>query len=38
MRKIANGEEYTIPSTIEDPSVLVGIKEAVAKLGLGLGK
>ncbi|MDO9515107.1 MAG: AMP-binding protein, partial [Syntrophales bacterium] len=35
MRKIANGEEYTVPSTIEDESVLVGIEEATKKLGLG---
>ena len=35
MRKIANGEEYTVPSTIEDESVLGGIEEAMAKLGLG---
>jgi len=35
MRKIANGEEYTVPSTIEDESVLGGIEEAMTKLGLG---
>jgi propionyl-CoA synthetase len=35
MRKIANGEEYTVPSTIEDKSVLGGIEEATRKLGLG---
>ena len=35
MRKIANGEEYTVPSTIEDESVLGGIEEATARLGLG---
>ncbi len=35
MRKIVNGEEYTVPSTIEDESVLGGIKEAAKKLGLG---
>ncbi|MCD6485883.1 MAG: propionyl-CoA synthetase [Syntrophobacterales bacterium] len=35
MRKIANGEEYTVPSTIEDESVLGDIKEAIAKIGLG---
>ncbi len=35
MRKIANGEEYTVPSTIEDESVLSGIEEAAKKLGLG---
>ncbi len=35
MRKIANGEEYTVPSTIEDESVLSGIEEAIKKLGMG---
>jgi len=35
MRKIANGEEYIVPSTIEDESVLGGIEEAAKKLGLG---
>ena len=35
MRKIADGEEYTVPSTIEDESVLGGIEEAAKKLGLG---
>jgi len=35
MRKIANGEAYTVPSTIEDESVLGGIEEATKKLGLG---
>ncbi len=35
MRKIVNGEEYTVPSTIEDESVLAGIEEAAKKLGLG---
>ncbi|MEA1971227.1 MAG: propionyl-CoA synthetase, partial [Thermodesulfobacteriota bacterium] len=35
MRKIANGEEYTVPSTIEDESVLGDIEESIAKSGLG---
>ena len=35
MRKIVNGQEYTVPSTIEDESVLAGIEEAAQKLGLG---
>ena len=35
MRKIANGEDYAVPSTIEDESVLSDIEEAIAKLGLG---
>ena len=32
MRKIADGEEYPVPSTIEDESVLSDIEEAMAKL------
>ncbi len=36
MRKIANSEEYTVPSTIEDESVL-GVIEEAAK-GIGYGK
>ncbi len=35
MRKIANGEEYVVPSTIEDETVLGGIEEAAKELGLG---
>ncbi|MEA2014871.1 MAG: propionyl-CoA synthetase [Thermodesulfobacteriota bacterium] len=35
MRKIANSEDYTVPSTIEDESVLLHIKEATGKMGLG---
>jgi len=35
MRKIANGEDYAVPSTIEDKSVLSIIEEATAKLGMG---
>ncbi|MEA3487583.1 MAG: propionyl-CoA synthetase [Thermodesulfobacteriota bacterium] len=35
MRKIANGEKYTVPSTIEDESVLGDIEESIAKSGLG---
>ena len=33
MRKIANGEEYTVPSTIEDASVLEVVAEAAKALG-----
>jgi propionyl-CoA synthetase len=32
IRKISNGEEYKIPSTIEDPAVLDMIKEERDKL------
>ena len=35
MRKIANGEEYTVPSTIEDESVLAIIEEAAKGIGYG---
>ncbi|MDQ7782272.1 MAG: propionyl-CoA synthetase [Desulfomonilaceae bacterium] len=35
MRKIADGEEYSIPSTIDDPTVLDAIGEAVKKIGYG---
>ena len=35
MRKIANGQEYVVPSTIEDTSVLGVIEEAVKTIGLG---
>jgi len=33
MRKIANSEPYTIPSTIDDPSVLGEIEEVLRKIG-----
>lgn len=33
MRKIANGEDYTVPSTIEDASVLEVVAEAAKALG-----
>ncbi len=35
MRKIADNEEYRIPSTIDDPAILDEITEAVEKLGYG---
>ncbi len=35
MRKIADGKEYRMPSTIEDPEVLDEIKEAVKEIGYG---
>jgi propionyl-CoA synthetase len=35
IRKIANGQDYVVPSTIDDPSVLDVIKEAVTKMGFG---
>lgn len=34
MRKITDGEKYTVPSTIDDPVILKEIEEAVASLGI----
>jgi len=34
MRKIADGEPYTMPSTIDDPSILSEIEDALKKMGL----
>jgi propionyl-CoA synthetase len=33
MRKIADGEPYSMPSTIEDPAVLSEIEETLRKAG-----
>jgi propionyl-CoA synthetase len=33
MRKIANAEPYTMPSTIDDPSILGEVEEALRKIG-----
>jgi len=33
MRKIADGEEYTAPPTIDDPAILTEIAEALEKIG-----
>jgi propionyl-CoA synthetase len=35
MRKIADGEAYTMPSTIDDPATLGEIEEALKKVGYG---
>jgi propionyl-CoA synthetase len=35
MRKIADGEPYTVPSTIDDPACLGEIEEALHKVGYG---
>jgi propionyl-CoA synthetase len=35
MRKIADGEDYAMPATIDDPTVLGDIGEALAAAGLG---
>ena len=37
IRSIADGETYTVPATIEDPSALAGIREALHRLGYNLG-
>ncbi len=36
MRKIADGQEYKTPSTIEDPGALTIIQEAAHKIGYGV--
>jgi len=33
MKKIADGSEYQMPATIDDPAILGEIKEALATLG-----
>ncbi|ACF45923.1 AMP-dependent synthetase and ligase [Prosthecochloris aestuarii DSM 271] len=33
MRKIANGQEYTMPATIDDPAILDEIREALQSVG-----
>ena len=38
MRKISDGEAYSIPSTIEDPIVLQEISELLKTQGYGMGK
>ena len=35
MRKIADGQEYSVPSTIDDPVILDEISEAVKTIGYG---
>ena len=35
MRKIADGEEYSAPSTIDDPAALPEIEDAVQTIGYG---
>jgi propionyl-CoA synthetase len=35
MRKIADGEAYTMPSTIDDPVTLNEIEDALKKVGYG---
>ena len=38
MRKITDGETYSVPSTIDDPAILKEIEEAVASLGIAAVK
>jgi propionyl-CoA synthetase len=35
MRKIADGETYVMPSTIDDPSILGEIEESLKRIGYG---
>ncbi len=35
MRKIADGQEYSIPSTIDDPAILGEIEDSIKSLGYG---
>src|SRR5206468_9797779 len=35
MRRIADGEKYTTPATIEDPAVLDEISDALERIGYG---
>jgi len=35
MRKIADGQEYSVPSTIDDPAILGEIEEAAKSIGYG---
>jgi len=35
MRIIADGEEYTVPSTIDDPAILAEVVTAVQTIGCG---
>jgi propionyl-CoA synthetase len=36
MRKIADGEQYTVPSTIDDPVILDEIGQALKEIGYGM--
>jgi propionyl-CoA synthetase len=33
MRRIADGEEYSVPATIDDPAILAEIERALAGVG-----
>lgn len=36
MRKIADGEQYTVPSTIDDPAILAEIEQSLKEIGYGM--
>ena len=38
MRKIADGEDYPMPATIDDPAVLGAIKEVLTRAGYGVSR
>jgi propionyl-CoA synthetase len=38
MKRIADGEEYSLPATIDDPTILSDIGERVREIGLGGGR
>lgn len=38
MRKIANADPYAMPSTIDDPSILGEVEEALKKIGYAQNK
>ena len=38
MSRMADGKEYQIPSTIDDPQVLASVEEALRNMGYGKGK
>jgi propionyl-CoA synthetase len=38
MRKVANGETYSVPSTIDDPTILDEIVDSLKSIGYGVKK
>jgi propionyl-CoA synthetase len=38
MAKIADGEEFAMPATIDDPAILDELRAAMAPLGYGASK
>jgi propionyl-CoA synthetase len=37
MRKIADGQDYSVPATIDDPVILDEVNEALRSIGYGKG-